>query len=98
MKETPSDDPKAMICVRNCTGFDPIAGSSFQLDFRTKKMLNQHPMYKWTDQDGNEISSTSCDFKDFGGLQEKIDFTPGAIKFLNTQQWSSLTCYTVNPG
>ena len=73
MKNLPPDDPKVTICVKNCTGFDPLSGYSFEIGFKEHKTLDPHPAYNWTNRENNVISSLSCDFEDFGGLHEKID-------------------------
>ena len=66
------DKTKTMICVKNCTGFDPISGN-YNVQFGQSRALPLTSTYKWVTGDGDPISSVKCDIKDFGGISETID-------------------------
>ena len=59
--------------MKNCTGFDPLLGQNFSLAFQENRTLIQHPGYIWKNENEDNIASINCDYKDFGGLSEKID-------------------------
>ena len=60
-----------VLCVKNCTGFDPLLDQSFSLAFQENKPLIQDPAYTWKNENNEEIASITCVYKDFGGPSEK---------------------------
>ena len=74
--QTILDNPKMTICVKNCTGSDPIHGI-YNVTFAQSKQLSSVPGYQWVDGNGNHISSVKCDVKHFGGPYETftLDYT-----------------------
>ena len=71
-KQLPSGDPKVVLCVKNCTGFDPLLGQRFSLALQENKTLVQNPAYTWKNENGKEITSITCVYKDFGVPSEKL--------------------------
>ena len=54
-KQLPSGDPKVVLCVKNCTGFDPLLGQSFSLALQENKTLVQNLAYTWKNENDEEI-------------------------------------------
>ena len=76
------------LCVKNCTGVDPISGQ-YSVPFGKSRSLPPNPIYKWVDGNGNRISSVKCDYKDFGKKSESIG--------LNYYAWDCAPGYNKNP-
>ena len=72
MKNVSVDDPRMVLCVKHCTGFDPIL-LNYTFPFGEKIKLPNNPAYRWEYENGTEVSSITCDFKDFGGLRQRIE-------------------------
>ena len=73
-KQLPSGDPKVVLCVKNCTGFDPLLNQSFSLAFQENKPLIQDRAYTWKNENNEEITSITCDYKDLSNDKMYLDY------------------------